>query len=416
MRENRFSILKAIAIICVVLCHAGVPAWINNFLFLFHVPVFFICAGYFFSTRYLTDERTFLAHRVKGLYLPFLRWSVVLLLLHNVWFSLGILSEHYGNSSGGVLHPYTWNQFCQHLWSIVFNMSGYDEFLGGTFWFFRALLVASVLFLVLFKVFGKSEHFKQEKQCAWGILIVSLLVVLWKQAEGLQFTGLGHGGYRELLGVSFMASGFLARQYGLAERMSWKLSVPALLIVVIAAIFFPASMEFNPSLSSFISLPVPAFAGFVALLHLSMLIDKFGRQAARALAYIGERTLYIFAFHLLAFKVVSALKVACYGLPWEAVGGHPYVLEPSNNFLFILLYVVAGVGLPLLWLLGYRRIAANVNVTERQALSFIVLASKRLVRCIYLLGCLAVRICMNFWQSVKRAVKEIIAVSSTKDE
>ena len=49
------------------------------------------------------------------------------------------------------------------------------------------------------------------------------------------------------------------------------------------------------------------------------------------LVYIGDRTLYIFAFHLVAFKLVSALKVAFYGLPWQAVGGHPTVLQPESN-------------------------------------------------------------------------------------
>lgn len=423
MRDDRFSILKGIAILCVVLCHAGVPAWMNNFLFLFHMPVFFICAGYFFSTRYLADERTFVVHRVRKLYLPFLRWSVVLLLLHNVWFSLGILSERYGNASNGVLHPYTWHQFCQHLWSIVFNMSGYDQFLGGSFWFFRALFVSSILFLLLFKVMTKSEHLRGERQSAWAVLVISLFLVLWKQAGGLQLTGLGQGGYRELLGISFMAVGFLARQYKLAERMSWRLSVPALIVVILAAVFCPTSMEFNPSVGKFLSLPLPAVAGFVGLLHLSMLIHgaagriaRLIRPISRALTYIGERTIYIFAFHLLAFKVVSALKVAIYGLPWEAVGGHPYVLEPTNNAGFVLLYVLAGVGLPLLWMEGYRRVAANVNFTERLTISFIVLAAKQIAQYGWKACRFILQLCLNFWQAVKHTIKEIIAVSSTKDE
>lgn len=40
MRETKFSILKAIAIICVVLSHAGISGWLFNFVFIFHVPIF----------------------------------------------------------------------------------------------------------------------------------------------------------------------------------------------------------------------------------------------------------------------------------------------------------------------------------------------------------------------------------------
>ena len=75
-RSTRFTLLKAIAIICVVMSHAGIRGWLFDFVFIFHVPIFFMCAGYFFHTKYLTDERTFVLHRFKGLYWPFLRWSV----------------------------------------------------------------------------------------------------------------------------------------------------------------------------------------------------------------------------------------------------------------------------------------------------------------------------------------------------
>ena len=96
MRDTSFSITKAIAIIMVVMGHACVPGWTCRFIYQFHVPVFFICAGYFFNTRYLNDEKTYLMRRIKGLYLPFLRWSLLFLLLHNLLFPLGLFSEQFG--------------------------------------------------------------------------------------------------------------------------------------------------------------------------------------------------------------------------------------------------------------------------------------------------------------------------------
>ena len=90
MRDQKFSIVKAFAIIFVVMSHAGAPAWLNNGLYIFHVPAFFICAGYFFHTKYLSDERTYVLHRVKGLYVPFVKWSLLFLVLHNLFFPLGL--------------------------------------------------------------------------------------------------------------------------------------------------------------------------------------------------------------------------------------------------------------------------------------------------------------------------------------
>lgn len=226
-------------------------------MFIFHVPVFFLCAGYFFHLKYLNDERTFLAHRIKGLYVPFWKWSVIFLVLHNLFFYLGILSEQYGNASGGVTHPFTWHQFCQNLWSITVNMSGYDQFLCGTFWFFRTLLVASIGFLIVFKIVERIGYCRTRIQSGWAMLIIGLLLTLWKVAEGVSLTGIAQGGYRELMGFTFMAAGFLLAQYRITEWLSWKIAAPCLVLLVLASIFFPSSMVWNASLTDFFRFPSP---------------------------------------------------------------------------------------------------------------------------------------------------------------
>ena len=147
-RDRTFSILKALAILLVVTAHAAAPTYVSRFAYMVSVPAFFVCAGYFFRPDYLERKSTFVVRRVRRLYFPFVKWSLLFLLLHNLLFPLGLLSETYGNAAGGVTHPYDWHTAMQNLWSIVFNMSGYDVFLAGAFWFFRALLLASIAFLV----------------------------------------------------------------------------------------------------------------------------------------------------------------------------------------------------------------------------------------------------------------------------
>lgn len=416
MRETKFSILKALAIIFVVMSHAGTTGWLFNFLFLVHVPAFFLCAGYFFNTKYLTDERTFVVHRVKGLYLPFLRWSVFFLIIHNLLFYCGILSETYGNAEGGVTHPFTFQQFGQHLWSIVFNMSGYDQFLCGTFWFFRALLLAGIGFLVLFKLLRMSGKFPSDKQAGWGLLLIGLALTAWKVGGGLTVTGVAQGGYRELMGMTFMAAGFLLRQYEVGKWLTWRVAAPSLLVLIVFTVWCPTSMTWNPTFGQFAALPLPAVAGFLCLLYASTWIDKWQGIVRRLLIFIGDNTLYVFAFHLVAFKIVSAVKVAWYSLPWQAVGGHPIVNQPANNALWTLLYIIVGVAVPLLWVTGYRRIAPNVTFTQDQAVSFCITAVQRTCRMAYLICRAVVMIFVGAYRSFVQGVKDIIAASSTKDE
>lgn len=380
MRETKFSILKAIAIICVVLSHAGISGWLFNFVFIFHVPIFFICAGYFFNTKYLTDERTYIVHRFKGLYLPFVRWSLFFLLIHNVLFPLGILSETYGNAGGGVTHPYTWQQFSQHAWSIVSNMSGYDQFLCGAFWFFRALLLASIGFLLMFKLLNRSAQLRDYKHTAWGVLFITLLLITWKTTTHLNLTGVAQGGYRELMGMAFMTAGFLLKQYEVCDKLNWKTALTSGTILLLASCFFPSSMVWNPNFTQFISLPLPAIAAFVMFTYISAWIDRHPGLIKRTFAYIGEHTLYIFAFHLVAFKVVSALKVWFYDLPWEAVGGHPVVITPANNWIWVILYLAAGVILPLLWLKSYRKFAPKIDLNQTLVIHYVIFGSKFLLR------------------------------------
>ena len=110
MKRNNttLSICKAIAIILMCAGHAEGPNLIVTFIYLFHMPIFFIAAGYFFDKKYLADPWTFCKKRFKGLYVPFVKWSLFFLIFHNLFFRIGLMNEQFGNWSGGVTHPYDW--------------------------------------------------------------------------------------------------------------------------------------------------------------------------------------------------------------------------------------------------------------------------------------------------------------------
>ena len=46
-RDSVISITKGIAIILMVIGHAEAPELLTNFIYTFHMPLFFIAAGYF---------------------------------------------------------------------------------------------------------------------------------------------------------------------------------------------------------------------------------------------------------------------------------------------------------------------------------------------------------------------------------
>ena len=359
MRNTTISIAKGIAIILMVIAHAEAPGWLCKFIFEFHMPLFFITAGYFFSLKYLNDEATFIKKRVKGLYWPFVKWAVFFLIIHNWMFDLGILNETFGNDAGGVTHPYSWHQIQQNLWTIVTAMAGYDQFLCGAFWFFRGLFVASILYLIIYKVVLKVLPTRAAPSVPYIICLLLLLLCGWKTYEGLRVINLVQGGYRDMMGCFFFGCGFIFRQFVDAyHRATDRLYVSLQVTLVCAVVVFlfskylTANMNWRSTYTQFLSLPVPALLGFLMTYNISRWIDGSKGWVKRFLVYTGDHTLYIFIFHIVAYKTVSLLKIWYYGLDPRQIGCHMVIHDYSQQDYFWILYTVAGVGIPLLgtWL------------------------------------------------------------------
>lgn len=368
-RNVTLSIVKAIGIILMVMGHAGCPGFLCTLLYEFHMPLFFIAAGYFFSSRYLSDEATYVKKRIRRLYVPFVLWSVFFLLLHNGMFRLGVLNERFGNIAGGVTHPYSWHQMQQNLWNILCSMAGYDQFLAGAFWFFRALFVASIAYLVACKLALGMQHWlagrfswrRWHDDCWWiplTVALAALLLAVWKTGEGLRILPLVQGGYREIMGTFFFACGHLFRcsvtrsfsspvLAGWLRPRWWKALLLAAVVWAFAC-WAPASMDWKSDLVRCLSLPLPALAGFLFCCMVAVWLSRHGGRMGRWLAWCGDHTLSVFVLHLLAFKVVSLVKIAWYGLDPMQIGCHTVIHEHVHDDAFWLLYTLVGVGLPLL--------------------------------------------------------------------
>lgn len=353
MRNATISICKGIAIILMVIGHAEAPELLTNFIYTFHMPLFFITAGYFFSRKYVEAPWLFCSKRFKGLYIPFVKWSLVFLLLHNVWHYFGILNETYGNWTGGVTHPYGWHEFAQRLMMIFTSMSGYDEFIAGAFWFFRGLLIASLLFLLLYKLLANHTQLSHS-QVAALICTGALAFTAFRICNGLKISVIPNGGMREIWGLFFFGIGVLFREYEPHIRQHWALFILYFLLICGAAYLHLSGMNNSGIVRDLWSLPLTGCIGFLMTFYVSQLIASRNTKLKRVLAFIGDNTLYIFVFHILAFKAVSLLKIWMYGLDWQQIGCH-MVIHYRHTDIFWVLYSIAGVALPLLALLAVRK-------------------------------------------------------------
>lgn len=361
MRNNVISISKGIAIILMVVGHAEAPELLTNFIYTFHMPLFFITAGYFFNTRYADDPWTFCTKRFRGLYVPFVKWSLLFLLLHNVFFHFGILNEQYGNWTGGVTHPYDLRNFIDRLIMIFTSMNGYDEFMAGAFWFFRGLLVASLLFLVFFLLIDRRFHLHPEK-IALIICAAALAFTALRIGFNLKLRYIPNGGMREIWGLFFFALGFLFHRYEERIKVNLPMFMVFLSLLCGAAWLHLSGMNNNGKMIDVLTLPITGAIGFLTVRYVAQFIDNKGHRLRDTLIFIGENTLYVFVFHIIAFKAVSLLKIWWYDLDFAQIGCHMVIHHNNHADLFWIAYSIAGVALPLLWLKAWRKYARIPSV------------------------------------------------------
>lgn len=141
---------KATGIMLMVLCHS--MAYDVPFIYMFHMPLFFFLSGYCLKMEYFDKPHVFAWKRVKGIYWPYLKWSVVFLLLHNVFFGLNIYNGQYGYNGIGT-ELYSQDEMVQRLTNIAFLMNDHEGLLGG-YWFMRALFRGSLIAFALLWVFN----------------------------------------------------------------------------------------------------------------------------------------------------------------------------------------------------------------------------------------------------------------------
>lgn len=467
MRNINVNILKGLAIIFVVMAHSGCPASIGAFCYMVCCSLFFLASGYCFKPDYLHDEARYVKRRVRHIYVPFVLWSVLFLVLNPLLFATGFLNEQYGNAAGGVTHPLGLHEWLQALWSIVFNMSGYDQFLCGAYWFFRSLFVASIAYLVCMIVVERVRYVRQRHQLAsFVVALLALALAFWQTSDGLKITGLAQGGFRELMGLFFIAAGFCfswmerrlsafhparntdrediateatpaatamsaatatpaASAMSAATATSGATTAPAatatpaaiplfvhIISFVLGVLVLYAILQFStPAMHVSEKEPINVFflalSGIVAfptIYSLSALLSRV-LPLRRILSYIGDNTLYIFGFHLLAFKVVSMIKVGVYHLPWLMVGGHPVVHSVEGGW-FWTLYTIVGVGLPLGVVWTVRYCAEHYNIHSYVHMARIVLSFlwKCLRVFVHWLTVASIWIATNGWQAIKSGV------------
>ena len=337
VKENKRDLfvdaVKGIGIISIVIGHAswdislgGYVLHAGSFVYLYHLAVFAFCTGYLFKPE-ISDIWSYVGKKAKGLYRPFLIYSILYLLTRNLFIKLGIVAGTM-STPGDMLVSFS------NI--LTFNSPG--ELLGAL-WFVPMLFFASILYAAIWKCTerlpGRSTGEIARILCyiAFGIAGIyamqhSLGLLCNLQVTYLFIPVIAAGHYfRRFSGKRFLNPIGLILSFGV-------------LVYVVNSDLGIIELSRYMIINEWLFYPV-TFVGIYFCLSLAKLLCRVN-ILERVLAAAGQYSFAIMSLHLLGFKIVD--YIVC------KVSGQMDILNayPRSFDSIWPVYYLVGVGFPML--------------------------------------------------------------------
>ncbi len=330
------SLAKAIAIFFMVLAHTFFSKQGDKIINMFHMSLFFFLAGYCFNESNLCNFKMFAKKRIRGLYFPYVKWSLFFLLLHNLFCHLNIYNS-FSEWEGIVFYKYEMSDYIIRAFHIVSRMFDHEQLLGG-FWFLRCLFVVSFLGYALIRCCRDNVR---KYVCGLIFLFVGAIMTSYFNKH-IPIAGIGS---KELLASIFFVTGYLYRKKFFSFPV-W--CYPLASVAIVVGSFYWSMGYLGISYWKIVPWMISSFLGVVTVYDCCRLVEKKNFIFKSTLIYIGNNTLTILALHFLCFKIVSLIIILFYNLPIEYLGKFPVVNEYSEKGWWIA-YVIVGMFLPILF-------------------------------------------------------------------
>jgi len=344
-RDNNVTIAKAIGILCVVMAHAMNPEWLTwKVIYTFHMPLFFLLSGYCFKEKYLDDAKAFVVRKIKGIYVPFVLYSLAFLAMHNLFCNWHIYTQDW---------YYGWKDYLWITGKIVTRMSN-DGGMLGMFWFLKELFWGNLFFYVVLRLC------KGKKWLTVGVLAaIAILFVL----TGLRVP------YFSIGQTTWYASMFIALGYAGHELVSklfhwWVYVIAAILIGIY--VFIGRNIDIKAQdIYTILPYTLTAIGGTLCILGFSKRLSTNRGGRNQIVQFAGNHTLEIMALHFITFKLVSWSIIQLYGLPIDQLEEFPVMMAYSVKGWWII-YTIVGVALPLCFAYGQEKVIDIIRETSRK--------------------------------------------------
>lgn len=261
---NFIDISKGIAIILMVLGHSSIPVALSNFIWTFHMPLFFIASG--FTTMWGGNGSLceYCCKKVKSLLIPFIIYSLIILLIEKGegWISL--------------------TDWIRVGWK------------GYALWFIPVLFLALIAVKGLFLIRNNVLRF--------GILVFIVMIgyglSYFKLSLPWNMSSVPYAIFMIMIGAEMRKT-----QIAFDKIKSWILLVVTLLTVLISK-FYRLDMCSN-SITPIMPITLGAITGTLMVFRVSGIIDKRFKLVGEILTKIGKNTFVILAFSQIVIMLLN---------------------------------------------------------------------------------------------------------------
>ncbi|MBT3367905.1 MAG: acyltransferase family protein [Nitrospina sp.] len=343
-RNLSMDVAKAMVICLIVLGHSfseDSTSKIRSFLYLFHVPFFFIVSGYFFNEKYIHKPIELIFRRIKSLWVPFFSWAIPFIIFHNFFFAIYVYSSQVTFRGHSIPH-YSILAMAKNI-AMLFLFKASEQLLGA-FWFLQCLFFSVAIFLTLSWLLNKVSLSR----------LLPLFTVALFVAGNAMFSFNIHFPFvpydvRLFFVATFLYHiGFLYRKYekSIPVRFLPMLVSLLILLAINAADFVKIDSIYSVtglSYKSVLYLVATPILGTYVVIYVSQYISRF--SISKYFNFIGNQTIAILALHFLCFKLVSLLIVHKDNLPLYKIAEFPVI---ANDGWWFLAYSAVGIAVPIM--------------------------------------------------------------------
>ncbi len=271
-----FDIAKFIAMMMVILGHFGVPD-INRFVYIFHIPLFFLISGFFFKPYKKTSE--IIKVKFRQLIVPYflVGFSVIFIyIISGLWRQESFVALEYGvlNYIIGFLYG---SGYIDHVFGLKITEI-------GPIWFCLALFLGFIILNLLLQI----------KYPTAGVFLVFLIGYYSSKLFWLPFSI-----QSAMTAVLFIFIGYKAKQYNIMTFEPHINNLIPLFCICLIGLSYGSQFLFVHNYSVYLATDIitALAASYLVLLYCRWLEQNVQARFILAMAFLGRYTIVMLCIH-----------------------------------------------------------------------------------------------------------------------